>query len=37
VVFNEVKPRGFLTSYYGYGFGYGYQQVYRPSSARQRE
>jgi capsular exopolysaccharide synthesis family protein len=29
IVFNAVKPRGFLTNYTGYGYGYGYQKVYK--------
>jgi capsular exopolysaccharide synthesis family protein len=33
VVFNAVKPRGFLTHYTGYGYGYGYQKVYRRGAA----
>ncbi|QIL77335.1 GumC family protein [Hymenobacter sp. HDW8] len=32
IVFNAVKPRGFLTSYTGYGYGYGYQKVYKGSA-----
>ncbi|MGY2134514.1 GumC family protein [Hymenobacter sp. HD11105] len=33
IVFNAVKPRGFLTHYTGYGYGYGYQKVYRRGAA----
>ncbi|ALJ00984.1 GumC family protein [Rufibacter tibetensis] len=27
IVFNDVKPRGFLSRYYGYGYGYGYENI----------
>jgi capsular exopolysaccharide synthesis family protein len=28
VVFNGIRPRGFLRKYYGYGYGYGYENVF---------
>lgn len=31
VVFNAVKPRGFMRNGYGVGYGYGYMNVYRSS------
>lgn len=37
IVFNDVKPRGFLTGYTGYGYGYGYQKVYSGRNFPARE
>jgi capsular exopolysaccharide synthesis family protein len=28
LVFNGIRPRGFLRKYYGYGYGYGYENVF---------
>lgn len=28
IVFNSIKPRGFVKNTYGYGYGYGYSNVY---------
>lgn len=29
IVFNSVRPRGFMRKGYGYGYGYGYENVYK--------
>src|SRR3954452_22143429 len=29
IVFNAVKPRGFIKRGFGYGYGYGYEYVYK--------
>jgi capsular exopolysaccharide synthesis family protein len=34
IVFNGVKPRGFLSKNYGYGYGYGYVHDYKPSDKK---
>ena len=28
IVFNDIKPRGFIKAKYGYGYGYGVRHVY---------
>lgn len=34
IVFNGIKPRGFLRKYYGYGFGYGNDNVFEKKAYR---
>lgn len=29
IVFNGIKPRGFIKKYYGYGYGYGLENVFK--------
>lgn len=36
IVFNGVKPRGFLKKSYGYGYGYGYDYVYGKKNPYQK-
>ncbi|WP_266205214.1 GumC family protein [Pontibacter kalidii] len=36
VVFNGVKPRGFVKGQYGYGYGYGYENKYGDKSYKSR-
>jgi hypothetical protein len=28
IVFNDIKPRGFIRKGYGYGYGYGVKKIY---------
>ncbi|WP_299761820.1 polysaccharide biosynthesis tyrosine autokinase [uncultured Pontibacter sp.] len=37
VVFNGVKPRGFVKGQYGYGYGYGYDNKYTDKTYRSRK
>ena len=34
IVFNGVKPRGFVKGHYGYGYGYGYENKYTDKAYR---
>lgn len=34
IVFNGVKPRGFVRGHYGYGYGYGYENKYTDKAYR---
>jgi tyrosine-protein kinase Etk/Wzc len=36
IVFNGVKPRGFVKGQYGYGYGYGYENKYNDKTYRAR-
>ncbi|MFD2248003.1 GumC family protein [Pontibacter ruber] len=36
IVFNGVKPRGFVKGQYGYGYGYGYENKYSDKTYRAR-
>jgi tyrosine-protein kinase Etk/Wzc len=36
IVFNGVKPRGFVKGQYGYGYGYGYERKYNDKTYRNR-
>ena len=36
IVFNGVKPRGFIKGQYGYGYGYGYEYKYSDKTYRAR-
>ncbi len=36
IVFNGVKPRGFVKGQYGYGYGYGYENKYGDKTYRNR-
>ncbi|SIT75543.1 GumC family protein [Pontibacter indicus] len=36
IVFNGVKPRGFVRGQYGYGYGYGYEHKYDDKTYRNR-
>lgn len=36
IVFNGVKPRGFVKGQYGYGYGYGYENRYSDKTYRTR-
>lgn len=37
IVFNGVKPRGFVKGQYGYGYGYGYENRYGDKTYRARK
>ncbi|AKD04408.1 tyrosine-protein kinase family protein [Pontibacter korlensis] len=37
IVFNGVKPRGFVKGQYGYGYGYGYENKYGDKTYRARK
>ncbi|MFD2245097.1 GumC family protein [Pontibacter ruber] len=36
IVFNGIKPRGFVSGQFGYGYGYGHASVYRDETYRAR-
>ncbi|MHC2993169.1 hypothetical protein OB13_16870, partial [Pontibacter sp. HJ8] len=37
IVFNGVKPRGFVKGQYGYGYGYGHENRYGDKTYRARK
>lgn len=36
IIFNGVKPRGFVSGQYGYGYGYGHENKYGDKTYRAR-
>jgi hypothetical protein len=36
IIFNGIKPRGFMKKGFGFGYGYGYENIYKNDAYKRK-